>query len=63
MHCSAKSRKVLNEDKFPKTVDSELKIPAGYIPFLDIKMVYFLTDVLLEMPENSDFFLRNEISR
>lgn len=56
MSCSAKSRKVLNEDKFPRTVDSELTIPEGYIPFLDIKIVCFLTNVLLVMPENSDFF-------
>lgn len=56
MHCSTKSRKVLNEDKFPRTVDSELTIPEGYIPFLDIKIVYFLTNILLIMPEKSDFF-------
>lgn len=58
MHCSTKSRKVLNEDKSPRTVDSELTIPEGYIPFLDRKIVYFLTNILLVMPENSDFFFK-----
>lgn len=55
MHYNAKSRNIGNEDNFPRTVDSELIIPEGYVPFLDIKIVYFLTNVLLVMPENSDF--------